>query len=378
MLNRAKVMHALQNIEDALFHDISDEIERARQTWERITQDPLFIHKIRACDIPLPLPLWEGDLGASIPIEPYIGPYTILGVDGSQIYPDKHQGSTCFLINIGSVLLSYGQPHKGVHLESEPYVFVPNDEDEVVGTGSPDIVNCQREEFEFIAGNHISSIIQPSLVEQQIPYLSVTDGSLIFWHLESKDAPIRDHFFSRYCALLHELYDQKTLCAGYISLPKNKELVNLIRVELAGFDEQVCMKSMEIQHVVDTTVASMFLEPHTRTTLFKSGAPIAQLYPDHLVPYFFYMHTGHEIARIEIPAWIARDDAAVTLVARMLLDQSIKGRGYPVVLAEAHEQAVVKGPDRDFFYQIITKLGIERKKRIILSQKSVKKRGIGI
>jgi hypothetical protein len=70
----------------------------------------------------------------------------------------------------------------------------------------------------------------------------------------------------------------------------------------------------------------MFLEPQTRTTLFKSGASIAAHYPDHLVPYFFYMHTGHEIARVEIPAWIARDDAAVTLVARMLLDQSIKGR----------------------------------------------------
>lgn len=378
MLNRAKVMHALQNIEDALFHDISDEVDRARQAWERITQDPLFIHKIRACDIPLPLPHWDGDLGASIPIEPYAAPYTILGVDGSQIYPDKHQGSTCFLINIGSVLLSYGQPHKGVHLESVPYVFVPNDEDEIAGMGSPDVVNCQREEFEFEASCEISKIMQPSLQEQQIPYITVTDGSLIFWHLESKDAPIRDYFLSKYCSFLHELYEQKTLCAGYISLPKNKELVNLIRAALADFDTQVCMKSMEIKHVVDTTVASMFLEPGTRTTLFKSGAPIAQHYPDHLFPYFFYMHTGHEIARIEIPAWIARDDQSVALVASMLLDQSLKGRGYPVVLAEAHEQAVVKGPDRDFFYQIITKLGIERKKRIILSQKSVKKRGIGI
>lgn len=378
MLNRAKVMHALQNIEDALFHDISDEIERAREIWERITQDPIFIHKIRACDIPLPLPDWDGYLGSCIQLEPYSGPYTILGVDGSQIYPDKHQGSTCFLINIGSVLLSYGQPHKGVHLESMPYVFTPNDDEELGALGSPDMVNCQREEFEFQASSEISKIIQPSLREEGIPYLALTDGSLIFWHLESKDAPIRDYFLPRYCALLHELYEQGVLCAGYISLPKNKELVNLIRVELADFDAQLCMKSMEIKHVVDTTVASMYLEPGMRTTLFKSGAPIAECYPDHLIPYFFYLHTGHEIARVEIPAWIAQDEAATTLVARMLLDQSIKGRGYPVVLAEAHEQAVVKGPDRDFFYQMITKLGIERKKRIIVSQKSVKKRGIGI
>jgi hypothetical protein len=375
MLNRAKVMSALRHIQDDLFHDISDEINCAREVWERITKDATFIHKIRACEIPLPLPLWDGDLGEAIAIDPKIGPYTILGVDGSQIYPDKHQGSTCFLINIGSVLVSYGQPGKGVHLESVPYVFVHSEEDEWSAT--PDIVNCRREEFEFEAGSVISQAVRAEQ-SPDTPYLFVSDGSLIFWHLESKDIPVRDFFLSRYCALLDELYDQKTLCAGYISLPKNKELVNLVRVALADFNTTVCMASTAINHVVDTTLVSMYLEPHTRTTIFKSGAPIAKHYPDHLAPYFFYLHTGDEIARVEIPAWIALDEAAVTSVTRMLLDQSVKGRGYPVVLAEAHEQAVVKGPDREFFYQVITKLSIERKQRILLSQKSVKKRSIGI
>lgn len=375
MLNRAKVMYALRHIEDALFHDISDEIDCARQIWERITNDPTFIHAIRACEIPLALPLWEGELGASIPIAHPMGPYTILGIDGSQIYPDKHQGSTCFLINIGSMCVSYGQPGNGVWLESMPYVFVANDEDEWSVT--PDIVNCRREEFEFEAGVAISNEIMAEKLKD-VPYLFVSDGSLIFWHLEAKDAPVRDYFLPRYCALLHELYEQKTLCAGYISLPKNKELVNLIRVSLAEFDTNRCMQSMALKHVVDTTIARMFLEPYSRSTIFKTGAPVAKHYPDHLVPYFFYLHAGDEVARVEIPAWIAQDEDAVTLVARMLLDQTIKGRGYPVVLAEAHEQAVVKGPDRDFFYQLITKLSIERKQQMLVSQKSIKKRGIGI
>jgi hypothetical protein len=60
------------------------------------------------------------------------------------------------------------------------------------------------------------------------------------------------------------------------------------------------------------------------------------------------------------------------------LDQCNKGRGYPVVLAEAHEQAVVKGADRDFFYSVITKIGIEENKRILVSQKSAKKRRMSI
>ena len=81
---------------------------------------------------------------------------------------------------------------------------------------------------------------------------------------------------------------------------------------------------------------------------------------------------------MEIPAWIARDQELLDRISRLLLDQAHKGNGYPVVLAEAHEQAVVKGPDRDFFYHLIQKLGIEKQRRITISPKSLKKRGIGI
>lgn len=79
-----------------------------------------------------------------------------------------------------------------------------------------------------------------------------------------------------------------------------------------------------------------------------------------------------------MPAWIARDEQRVDMIARIVIDQSNKGRGYPVALAEAHEQAVVKGPDREFFYHLICKLGMEQRQRVRVSQKSLKKRGIGI
>ena len=90
------------------------------------------------------------------------------------------------------------------------------------------------------------------------------------------------------------------------------------------------------------------------------------------------MDIGAEIVRIEVPAWIARNQKHLTTVAQIILNQSLKGRGYPVALAEAHEQAVVKGPDREFFYHLIQKIGIENHQRMHLSQKSIKKRGIGI
>ncbi len=62
----------------------------------------------------------------------------------------------------------------------------------------------------------------------------------------------------------------------------------------------------------------------------------------------------------------------------MILDNTLKGRGYPFVLAEPNEQAVGKGADRDFFNHLIQKIGVDKHRHIALSQKSVKKRGIGI
>jgi hypothetical protein len=37
----------------------------------------------------------------------------------------------------------------------------------------------------------------------------------------------------------------------------------------------------------------------------------------------------------------------------MVLSQSKKGAGYPVSLAEAHHLAVIKGADRDQFFDLI-------------------------
>ena len=95
-------------------------------------------------------------------------------------------------------------------------------------------------------------------------------------------------------------------------------------------------------------------------------------------PCFFYLHVESEIVRIEIPFWIARHEELVDHVVAMCLDQCVKGQGYPVALAEAHAQAVVKSPDRDFFYHLIGKLAVEQNRRVALSPKSLKKRSMNI
>lgn len=377
MLNKAILMQQLQAVSDGLFLDISGEFTIAQESWQRIVDDPTFIYKVRQISTPWLVPDWYEHLGAVFPVEPILDRYTVLAVDGSQVYPDRHQGTSCFLINIGSVILNYGQAHEAssVFLDSKPYVFTGDENEDDVANG-PELVNCRRQEFELQEGLSRSILLKEKLSD--VPFAFLFDGSLVFWHLESKEGNLKDLFLNKYLSLLDQLYKTSTLCAGYISLPKSKELVNLIRIELCKFKIEGCKELEAVNHLVDTAIARFFLSSYSRSIVFKSNAKIGASYPPHLVPHFFYMDVGAEIVRIEIPAWIARDDAKLNTVAQIILNQSIKGRGYPVALAEAHEQAVVKGPDREFFYHLITKLGIERKRQLSFSQKSMKKRGMGI
>lgn len=378
MLDRAKVMKELQGISDHLFLDFSAEYEVARSVWEKIVHDATFIHKVRAVQgkTPFLIPTWNDQLNATFSVHQAPSAYCVVAVDGSQIYPDKHQGTPCYLINIGTVMLSYGIPGYTVQFGSEPSVYSGELEEDLAN--SPDMVNGKRQELEFKAGIEMSKKFQAIAQAHNVPYVFLFDGSLIFWHLESKDQALKDIFLSTYLASLHQLYLTKTLAAGYISLPKGKELVNLLRLDLCNFDFNEHEAHKEVDNLVDTVIADFFLEPYTRSIVFKNHASICQVYPDHLHPYFFYLHVGSEIGRVEIPAWIASDVHAVNLIASIIIDQSVKGRGYPVALAESHEQAVVKGPDREFFYQLISKIGFDKNQRLRLSQKSIKKRGIGI
>lgn len=321
--------------------------------------------------------------------------YTAISVDGSQIYPDRHQGTGCFLINIGSVTLSYAIQSKPVVFNSRPYVFLGYEYDELEKI-SADIVNVIRQEFELKAAAERDY----SVLKKLGPTAVFFDGPLMFWFLENKEPGVRNMFLARYVDSLWQLFEKKVLCAGYISMPRSRDLVTILRVALQFITSEVATtytdsaierqlfaavaaasqeyKEKITKRLSDVAICRWFLQPFERTILFKNNAPMCVSYPQQIQPYFFYLHVGSEIVRIEIPAWIAHQDTLVDTICQIAIDQAIKGRGYPVVLAEAHEQAVVKAPDREFFYHALTKLGIVYKKRFALSQKSIKKRSIGI
>lgn len=370
MLDRSKLAQELHRVADSLFIDRSSIIKRAQQAWTHLALDDTLASRIAATQAPFALPSWQGPIGTTVSVNQPITDYHILSVDGSQIYPDRHQGQSCFLINIGSIAFHYG-PQSSVKLYSQPSIFTAHEEQsEHIST---DIVNCRRQELEFNEGLKQGAQLKSTIGNS--PFLLLFDGSLIFWLLESKESSLQDHFLQEYISALDLMYQQKIPFAGYISLPKSRELVNVLRLALADFDPKQA-QNQTLEQVFDATIANFFLNPQERTITFQNNAPISEQYPTHLRPHFFYINVGTEIGRVEIPQWIAQDTELTNQIAHIIIDQCHKGNGYPIALSEAHEAAVVKGPDRDFFYHLLDKMSIENNQHAHTSQKSRSKRSV--
>ncbi|NTW21284.1 MAG: DNA double-strand break repair nuclease NurA, partial [Nostocales cyanobacterium W4_Combined_metabat2_030] len=117
------------------------------------------------------------------------------------------------------------------------------------------------------------------------------------------------------------------------------------------------------------------IQPGQRGLLWRSNASILELYADHII-YFCYVHVGTEIARIEVPAWVAENSTMFDEILGLMLAQVQKGYGYPVAIAEAHNQAVVRGGDRTRFFALLERQMIKAGiKNVGISNKEAKKRG---
>ena len=116
------------------------------------------------------------------------------------------------------------------------------------------------------------------------------------------------------------------------------------------------------------------LEPGEKSARFISPSKVVgKHYGVHQI-YFFYLRVDDEIARVEIPHWVANDDSLLSLTHALVLDQCQRGHGYPVALSEAHEKAVITGADRENFWQLVESSLVDEHLPSLSSAKSFSKR----
>ena len=315
--------------------------------------------------------------------------FSVIATDGSHIDVDRHRSARCYLINIGSVVLRYGANPAAV-LDSLPHLYA-DDEDLVITSAG--IKGREQPVEGTLLGIKRSVDETHRLAElaSEVPTgsssLALLDGSLILWSLEAYPEFVTEALLDRgFLSHLEEIrklnQDRDLALASYISFPRSNDVVNALRVALCPHEvvdsDRYCLDCKQrecdaVAGVRDRELFSSILEPGQRSALFVSQSSIQRRYGKHLV-HFFYIRLEDEVARVEIPLWVAKDDNLLNLTHTLVFDQCRRGQEYPVVLSEAHEKAVVTGTDRDNFWQLVESILVEERLPIPGSAKSKSKR----
>lgn len=361
MLDRTLLMQELQKKAKALFYHPADQLIIATQLWQLVAAQPSYARMLQASANSLMIPTWQDALGACYAVPATTDPYYLVSIDGSQIYPDRHQGINCFLINIGITTFDYG--HGSFKGDSIPYLFAAQEYDQ-----GPELVDYLRNDYE-----------RYSLFDCPLPperACMLLDGALLQYDM-GKENELGQFFAQRYTAFLYSLYQRHILAAWYISAPRHKEVMRLLYAHLAG-EEHDKKKYQIIDQVTDAMLMSTLLKPYEHSPIFfYQNAQLAAI-PAAAHPAFFYLHVGSEIVRVELPLYAATNQAYRSFIVSVLHDQVAKGHGYPIALAEAHEQAVVDTHDRHFFYTMLDMIAAQYATCLTVSPKQYKKRVVAI
>lgn len=294
--------------------------------------------------------------------------FTVIATDGSHIDVDRHRAARCFLINIGSVVLSYGA-NPDAFLDNRPALYVSQDE---LVISQPETNREQAIEGTLLG---IKRSVEECrrLVELSAEQpagssaVALVDGTLMLWGLEGYpefvSEKLLDEGFLDSLNRLKKLNDDKKVAlASYISLPRGTDVVNTLKVALCPNNpldtDKHCKecKTREcnaVSGIRDRELFAGILGDGERSALFiTQSSVVVKQYGEHKI-FFYYINVDEEIARVEIPEWVAKNGELLSLTHALILDQCRRGHGYPVALSEAHEQAVVTGADRENFWQMV-------------------------
>lgn len=392
MLDLIKLARQMQGISQHLTQEAT--AARRRVDIARQLMDGAIAHQGAFCTLAAEaklcftaaLPIEPLDLKVAIDAAP--ARHTVVATDGSQISPSHHEIAYCYLLNIGRVVLHYGQSRFPL-LDSLPEVLYRSEDlygARQWGLGTEEWMGHRRTIAEAVALAELAAQLSAQDTDAAVPRLAMTDGSLIYWFLETLPGAAQEAVLGPILAAWDQLRQRRFPLVGYLSASRSSEGLNFLRLAACPYPTPNCYQHCDGQldgspcqsfaPLRDVAYWATTLEPGQRSPLWSSSADILQRYGDIHRVYFCYLHVGTEVARLEMPQWVATDPELLNSVLQLTLAQVQKGYGYPVALAEAHNQAVVRGGDRMRFFALLEQEMIRAGlKNVGTSSKEARKRG---
>jgi hypothetical protein len=180
---------------------------------------------------------------------------------------------------------------------------------------------------------------------------------------------------------LSQLQSRDVTVAGYVDKPGADLVIRLLELTLLDVEQ---MKEVRKQHplrgVTDRWLFNGILKSRERSAVFALQSSSRLRYTGSLSLHFFYLNVGGEkhpsIVRVEIPEWVAKDDAKLESLHSTLIQQCqvMGARPYPYILHRAHEIAVVSFEEKKQIEQMIQQMQLNNQEPLdeISSKQSAK------
>jgi len=273
------------------------------------------------------IPTWEPiDLAQSTET----GHLDAVGVDGSQIYPPERSPITWAYVQAVAYRKSCPPLHQ--------FRFID------IGTQMAERSDLTGEIYQH--HDELNALVDAwrTLLEMRLASqagtqypdtLILLDGGLLPWL--SVSGKVGQKHLNAYVRDL--LTVRPALVAAVVSGPQSRSLARFVTLMEA---ENIQDGLANREAILDIALMEFLLKEGQRSALFLHGSPRNDFFArSEASVYFFFLRLSHqEIARIEIPEWVAKEPHQVDLVQASVL-QDARTTGYPYVLAQAHYQVVV-------------------------------------
>ncbi|MFN3653342.1 MAG: DNA double-strand break repair nuclease NurA [Armatimonadota bacterium] len=388
MLDLEALVGEMHGLAEEVVRSAQDTLDRQQQAVEQVAEAagmPRLREAVQELRQSMALPAEGRDMRETYPAPP-AGDYTVIATDGSQVVPDYHHVAPWYVVNAGGVVLRYGAPEgrDRCRLLSVPRLLPPKR-----AAAEPDREADARASAASVTGRVELDRLEAELAcardlvrEEADPGRTVLllDGPLVQWRMiqELRERPDARFLLDLFQDLLEACHRKQTLVAGYISRSRAVAWITLLRLSLCpdvpvrgalcakckkDFLSRYAAPNPDAHHaglagLTDVHVAERLIpERYYRTQVLElKSEDWEQLTGGNDAAGFFYLNTGTEIARVEVPGWVWQNEALLGRLHGVLADQCENGNGYPMVLSEAHEQAVVRGPDRTEFYALVERV----------------------
>jgi hypothetical protein len=305
-------------------------------------------------------------------------PLTLITADGSQIHPDQHAAALYYLINVGAIALRVGSGQTPrVFTQPELYYGYRELHDDEGNLIAASVVDARRDQAELRTLAQLAKESEP-------PVVALKDGPLLLWgYLETTPGAQRRHQqnIEECMQTLDQLRRSGAAVAGYVDRSLRFDVSRMLMLNRLNTDqltrEQIGANKEALQGLLDEHVFS-FLGPGQRSARFIIQSHVNKTYTQHEHEiWFFYVNVSlqpgvSQLARVETPAWVARDEVALDRVHAALVRQSqiLAGSPYPYALARADELAVVGAEEKEHLEALIASEWMQRGQVVTPSRKA--------